>query len=98
MGAPVCEGEVLDGKYRVERVVAEGGMGVVVAATHLGLRQPVALKFPVVPAGVAAAESRGRLLREARAAAALRNPHVCRIFDVCELPSGEPYIVMELLE
>ena len=41
----VAPGDVLAGKYRVERVIGEGGMGVVVAATHLQLGQTVALKF-----------------------------------------------------
>ena len=44
---PVREGEVLAGKYRVERVLGVGGMGVVVAATHLQLEERVALKFLV---------------------------------------------------
>jgi hypothetical protein len=43
--APVNEGDVLAGKYRVERVLDVGGMGVVVAATHLHLGERVALKF-----------------------------------------------------
>jgi serine/threonine-protein kinase len=42
---PVVPGQVLLGKYRVDRLLGAGGMGVVVAATHLGLDQKVALKF-----------------------------------------------------
>jgi len=72
-------------------------MGTVVAATHLHLGQPVALKFllaeylnnrPIVE----------RFVREARASAALRGEHVCRVSDVGVLEDGAPYIVMELLE
>jgi serine/threonine protein kinase len=94
---PVREGEVLAGKYRVGRVVAAGGMGVVIAAEHLKLHQPVALKF--MRSDLAESpDAVKRFLLEARAAARLRNEHVARILDVCELDSGEPYIVMELLE
>jgi serine/threonine-protein kinase len=45
MGAPVRQGEIVKGKYRIERVLGEGGMGVVVAAHHLALDQRVAIKF-----------------------------------------------------
>src|SRR5882672_6250220 len=45
MSAPVREGDVLDAKYRVERILGQGGMGVVVAAQHLQLGQRVAVKF-----------------------------------------------------
>ncbi len=98
MAAPVVRHQILDGKYRVLRIIAEGGMGVLVEAVHLALEHRVALKFPLVPAGVDEDEARWRLRREARAAAKLKGEHVCRIFDVCELESGEPYLVMELLE
>ena len=91
------EGELLAGKYRVKAVLAEGGMGVVVAATHTKLDQPVALKF-MLPDLASDDDAVRRFLREARAAARLRSEHAARILDVCELDSGDPYIVMELLE
>jgi serine/threonine protein kinase len=88
---------VLAGKYRVERVLGVGGMGVVVAATHLQLDQPVALKF-LLPEAVANAEAASRFLREARNAVKLKSEHVARVIDVGTLDTGAPYIVMEYLE
>ncbi len=91
---PVAVGEVVDGKYRVERVLGQGAMGVVVAATHLQLEQPVAIKFLVVdPDGVPLE----RFLREARATARLKGAHLCRVLDVTARPREPPYIVMEYL-
>ena len=94
--SPVREGEVLAGKYRVERVLGMGGMGVVVAATHLDLLELRALKF-MLPTALDSAEAVERFLREARAAARLRNEHVARIHDVGYLDNGAPYMVMEYL-
>jgi serine/threonine protein kinase len=92
--APVLPGETLAGKYRVERILGKGGMGIVVAAKHLELDERVAIKF-LLRAGP---ESIERFIREARAAAKVKGEHVCRVFDVARLESGEPYIVMEYLE
>ncbi len=91
------QGETLAGKYRVTRVIAAGGMGIVVAARHLKLEQQVAIKF-MLPDLLRNPEAVGRFLREARAAVRLHSEHVARILDIAELPSGLPYIVMELLE
>ena len=90
-------GQVLVGKYRVERVLGQGGMGLVVEATHLQLGQRVAIKF-VLPEVLHNPEIRGRFLREAQAAAKLRSAHVARVLDIGTLDTGSPYIVMELLE
>ena len=95
--APVREGDILDGKYRVERVLGIGGMGVVVAARHLQLDQRVAIKF-VLPTAMANAEAVERFAREARAAVKLRSEHVARVLDVGRLAHGAPYMVMEYLE
>jgi serine/threonine protein kinase len=96
-GAPVREGDILDGKYRVERVLGIGGMGVVVAARHLQLDQRVALKF-VLPTAMESTEAVERFAREARAAVRLRSEHVARVLDVGTLPGGAPYMVMEYLD
>lgn len=93
----IRQGEVLNGKYRVDRVAGEGGMGFVVAALHLGLDEPVALKFLHPEC------SRDELLvqrfrREARNAIKIKSDHVVRVMDVDSLPSGDPFMVMELLE
>ncbi|MBL8609590.1 MAG: protein kinase, partial [Myxococcales bacterium] len=84
------------GKYRVERVLGAGGMGVVLAARHVELGSEVALK--VMNLEGATSEDRARFAREARAAATLKSDHAARVHDVDTLPSGAPYMVMELLE
>ncbi len=95
--APVRPGDLLAGKYLVERVLGVGGMGVVVAARHEALRQRVALKFLLPELGVER-EAVERFAREARAMASLRGEHVARVLDVGTLESGAPYFVMEYLE
>ena len=95
--SPVKAGEILAGKYRVERVLGTGAMGVVVAATHLGLGQLVALKF-MLPSRAASKEQTERFLREAKVAVKLRSQHSARVLDVGVLDTGAPYLVMELLE
>jgi len=99
MSAParrqIFSGAIIGGKYRVERVLASGGQGTVVEATHLRLRHPVAIKFPHVDE--AHPDDRwGRLFREARAAVRLRGEHVARVMDV-DVVDGAPFIVMEYL-
>ncbi len=93
----VAPGTVLAGKYRVTRVLGEGGMGVVVAATHIQLDEPVALKF-MLPSALGSTEAIARFLREARSAVKLKSEHVARVSDVGTLDTGAPYIVMEYLE
>jgi serine/threonine-protein kinase len=93
----VRPGDVLAGKYRVERVLGAGGMGVVVAARHLALDERVALKF-LLPETLKNAEAVARFDREARAAVKIKSEHVARIIDVGRLETGAPYIVMECLE
>jgi serine/threonine protein kinase len=94
---PVQSGDVLAGKYRVDRVLGVGGMGVVVAATHLQLDQKVALKF-MLPEALRLPALVERFAREARAAVRLRSEHVARVLDVGTLETGSPYMVMEYLE
>jgi serine/threonine-protein kinase len=96
-GAGVQEGDVLAGKYRVERVLGVGGMGVVVAAHHIQLDEKVALKF-LLPEAVKNAEALARFEREARAAVKIKSEHVARVSDVGKLDNGAPYMVMEYLE
>ena len=97
MGAPVQEGEILAHKYRVERVLGQGGMGVVVAARHVELDELVALKF-LLPEALSEPEAVARFVKEARAAVRIKSEHVARVHDVGQLDSGAPYIVMEYLE
>src|SRR5262245_10989146 len=72
------EGQVLAGKYRVERTLGRGGMGVVVAAWHLELDQRVAIKF-LHPELAERPEAAERFRREARAAAKIKSEHVVRV-------------------
>ncbi|WP_437730270.1 protein kinase domain-containing protein [Sorangium sp. So ce1335] len=95
MSARITEGQVLAGKYRVERVLGKGGMGMVVAAMHQQLQQRVAVKFLLPDA---TPEMIQRFLREARAAVRLKSEHVARVIDVDTLEDGTPYMVMEYLE
>ena len=90
-------GELVAEKYRVERVLGKGGMGVVFAATHLQLEQRVAIKL-LLPAAAADPENVLRFLREGRAAVKIRSPHVARVLDVGELTDRTPFLVMEYLE
>jgi serine/threonine protein kinase len=89
-------GDLLVGKYLVEREIARGGMGVVVAARHLELDEPVAIKL-ILPEHLSDPIMVERFMREARAAARIKSEHVVRVFDVGKLPTGQPYMVMELL-
>jgi serine/threonine-protein kinase len=95
--AGVSVGQVLAEKYRVERVIGAGGMGVVVAARHLELDEQVAIKF-LLPEVLADAATVARFFREAKAVARIKSEHVARVFDVGRLPNGSPYMVMEYLE
>src|SRR5271169_813620 len=95
--SPVKEGDLLAGKYRVERVLGVGGMGIVVAARHEQLDQRVAIKF-VRDEALDNEDSVARFLREARAAVKLRSEHAAKVLDVGTLESGAPYMVMEYLE
>src|ERR1700761_8434439 len=97
MTAPVKEGEVLGGKFRVERVLGTGGMGGIMAADHLPLEQqgPPKLLLPDAAKDDAVVQ---RFAREARAAAKIQSEHVARVLDVGTLDTGAPYMVMEYLE
>jgi hypothetical protein len=95
--SPVTIGEIVAGKYRVERVLGQGGMGVVVAALHIELDQRVALKF-LRPHATAHPHVVARFAREARAAAKIHSEHVVRVIDVGVLPTGAPYVVMEFMD
>jgi serine/threonine-protein kinase len=92
----LAAGRIVAGKFRLDQLLARGGMGSVWAASHLVLDVPVAIKF-MEPALAASAEARTRFEREAKAAASLRTPHVVQIHDH-GVDSELPYIVMELLQ
>jgi len=90
------EGSVLDGKYRIDRLLGEGGMGAVYEATHIHLQKRVAIK--VMLAQFAHREDMvARVLREARAASSTGHANIVMVTDM-GWANGAPFIVMELLE
>jgi serine/threonine-protein kinase len=93
----LAKGDIVAGKYRLDRELARGGMGVVWAARHEMLRQDVAVKT-LLPDAIGDATAIERFTREARAAAMLKSDHVVRVFDVGFLANGLPYIAMEQLD
>ena len=94
---PVNEGDVIADRYRVQKLLAWGGMGVVFAAQDTALQRKVALK--VVRSEYADNEEAvTRFLNEARAAATLKSEHIARVLDVGQLPGGMPFMVLEFLE
>jgi len=84
------------GPYRILQVLGTGGMGVVFRAEDPALRRPVALKA-MLPSLACSDSAKERFFREARAAAALKHPHIVTIFQVGE-DRGAPYLAMEYLE
>jgi eukaryotic-like serine/threonine-protein kinase len=92
----IREGELLAGKYRVESLLGEGGMGYVVSAIHGQLGQRVAVKL-LAPELSQNPDACARFLREARAAVRIHSEHVARVVDVGELDNGAPFMVMEFL-
>jgi serine/threonine-protein kinase len=87
--------DVIAGKYRLLRIIGQGGMGAVWIAKNLALEVDVALKL--IRRDRATEEASKRLLTEARAAAKLDHPGIVRVFDFGVTEIGDPYLVMELL-
>ena len=95
MSTDVTPGEMLGGKFRVERIVGRGGMGVVIEATNTQIDQTVALKL--LARGAEDPAMVERFTREAKAAARLKSEHVARVYDVGKDATHGPFIVMEML-
>ncbi len=89
-------GDVVAGKYRIEKLLGRGGMGAVYEAHHELLEQRVALKVMLADL-TASPQAVARFLNEARAAARIEGEHVARVLDLGQLESGAPYIALELL-
>jgi len=90
-------GQVIDGKYRVVKLLGQGGMGAVYLAEHMVIGKRVALK--VLLGSVAGNETAvARFEREAQAAGRIGNDHILEIFDFGSLADGARYMVCEFLE
>ncbi|WP_233261249.1 serine/threonine-protein kinase [Vitiosangium sp. GDMCC 1.1324] len=90
-------GQVLDGRYKIEDVLGQGGMGMVFRATQTSVQRPVAVKT-LNPSLAAAPQFFERFRREAEIASRLRHPNVITIYDFGRAQDGTCYYVMELLE
>jgi eukaryotic-like serine/threonine-protein kinase len=93
----LVEGSLIAGRYRLEHLLGEGGMGTVWAATHTVTRRSVAMKF-LKDSMRHRKDLRERFLREAAAASSLKHPNVVEIIDVFDFEEGSPVMVMELLK
>lgn len=87
-------GAVIAGKYKLVKRIGSGAMGAVWSAVNLGTSGQVALKL----IERSEPELRQRLLREARSCASIRHKNVVQVHDVGETESGDPFLVMELLQ
>lgn len=95
MSAAVIEGQVLAGRYRIERRLGQGHVGIVVAAMDQQLPQRVALKL-LHPR--AASDGAPYLIREARVASHLKSERVARVLELGHLDTGAPFLAKEYLE
>ena len=90
-------GTVLATKYRVTREIGRGGMAAVYEAENVDIGKRVAIKVLAQELTTSAIVVE-RFLREARAAAAIRSPYICDVYDSGKLEDGRPFLVLELLE
>lgn len=91
-------GEVLDGKYRLDGFIGEGGMGTVHRATQLAVNRPVAVKVLKAVPGLAGEQLSARFKREALATSRLKHPNTVQLIDFGETSRGILYLVLELLD
>jgi hypothetical protein len=90
-------GEIIDSKYRIVRLIGEGGMGAVYEGENTRIHRRVAIK--ILHSGVAEqSEAVARFEREAQAAGRIGSEHIVEVLDLGTLPNGERYMVMEFLD
>ena len=94
---PDISGAVEFGRYQLHELLGRGGMGEVFRAHDMALNRDVAIKF-VATTKLADPEARGRLLREAKAAAGLDHPGICPVYEAGETPDGRAFIVMQFVD
>jgi serine/threonine-protein kinase len=90
-------GTIIAGKYRLERVIGRGAMGVVLEASDLALGRRIAVKL-ILAQHAADPQLRGRFVREAHVMTRLATPHIAKVYDVGELEDGTLFLAMEFLE
>ena len=95
--AKIPVGTVLAGKHRITREIGRGGMAAVYEAENVDIGKRVAIKVLAQELTTSAVVVE-RFLREARAAAAIRSPYICDVYDSGRLEDGRPFLVLELLE
>src|SRR5450432_681623 len=89
-------GTVLEGKFRITKEIGRGGMAAVYEAENVDIGKRVAVKILAAEL-ITSRVVRERFIREARAAAAIRSPYICDVYDVGTF-EDRPFLVMELLE
>jgi serine/threonine-protein kinase len=87
---------VLEGRYRIHRILGRGGMGTVYEGQHVQMGRPVAIKV-LRSHRRQHGSSAQRLAREAQIAGSLGHPHICQVYDMGYLEDGSPFVVMERL-
>src|SRR5262245_16341105 len=93
----LSSGDIIDGKYRIVRMIGEGGMGAVYEGENVRIHRRVAIK--VLHSGVASSgEAVARFEREAQAAGRIGSEHIVEVLDLGNLPSGDRYMVMEFMD
>src|ERR1051325_10138512 len=96
MGATFGVGDLIDGKYRIIRVIGEGGWGIVFEGENVRTLKRVAIKI-LRPHATLSADIMARFEREAQAAGRIGSEHIVEVFDLGTLADGTHYMVMELL-
>jgi serine/threonine-protein kinase len=92
------EGDVIDDKYRILRLLGKGGMGTVWVAENLRVKRQVAIKVLLRSAADAAGDALLRFEREAQAAGQIGSDHIVEVLDLGTTPEGDRFMVMEYLE
>jgi eukaryotic-like serine/threonine-protein kinase len=90
-------GQVIEGKYRIIRLLGEGGMGAVYEGENVRIHRRVAIKV-LHPTAAANVDAVQRFEREAQAAGRIGSDHIVEVIDLGNLPDGDRFMVMEFLD